>query len=157
MALQLRPMTDAEYTRWRVTDDEAYVQERMRSGEPEEVARRLAAAQIEQLFPGGQPGPGHQLLTIERDGVAIGTLWVGPHPQRPERAESGGLYNIDIESSERGHGLGRTALAMLERRLHDEGYSELSLNVFGHNVVARHLYTSSGYTEAAIVMTKALG
>jgi ribosomal protein S18 acetylase RimI-like enzyme len=156
MAMRLRPMTDPEYERWLASDLESYVQERMRSGEPEEVARHEADKQQQEYFPGGKPGPGHRLLTVESEGAPVGMVWVGPHPKRPEHAESVWLFNIEIDASARGQGLGRAALDLLERQLLTDGRSELSLNVFGHNTVARRLYKSAGYREAAITMTKSL-
>ena len=149
-------MTDPEYERWLAADLESYVQERMRSGEPADVARQEAGRQQQEYFPNGRPGPGHRLLTVESNGAPVGMVWVGPHPRQPSRAESVGLFNIEIHPSARGHGLGRAALDLLERQLVTAGHSELSLNVFGHNTVARKLYNSAGYREAAITMTKSL-
>lgn len=149
-------MTDPEHERWLAADLESYVQERVRSGEPEEVARHEAERQQQEYFPSGRPGPGHRLLTVESDGAPVGMVWVGPHPRQPNRAESVWLFNIEIDASARGHGLGRAALDLLEQQLVTDGHSELSLNVFGHNTVARKLYNSAGYREAAITMTKSL-
>jgi len=150
-------MTDGECREWIAVSREEYVRERIRSGESEDVARRLSNAQHNQLFPDGLPGPGNRLLAVERDGAPIGMVWVGPHPQRSERAESVWLYNIEINADARGHGAGKEALRLLEQQLVAEGHSELALNVFGHNTAARSLYVSSGYREAAITMTKSLG
>jgi hypothetical protein len=36
------------------------------------------------------------------------------------------------------------------------GATTIGLNVFGHNAVARNLYASLGYEEAAVVMRKNL-
>jgi ribosomal protein S18 acetylase RimI-like enzyme len=150
-------MTDAEFADWITVSRGEYVRERVVAGEPEEVARRLSDEQHASLFPDGRPGAGHRLLVIEQDGDPIGMVWVGPHPQRPERSDSVWLYNIEIDQACRGRGVGRAALELLEQRLRADGRTELALNVFGHNSVARHLYSSAGYREVAVTMAKRLG
>jgi ribosomal protein S18 acetylase RimI-like enzyme len=150
-------MTDAEFADWITVSRGEYVRERVVAGEPEEVARRLSDEQHASLFPDGRPGAGHRLLVIEQDGDPIGMVWVGPHPQRPERSDSVWLYNIEIDQACRGRGAGRAALELLEQRLRADGRTELALNVFGHNSVARHLYSSAGYREVAVTMAKRLG
>lgn len=81
---------------------------------------------------------------------------MGPHPRRPDHADSVWLFNIEIDAGARGQGFGRAALDLLERQMLTDAKSELSLNVFGHNTIARNLYNSAGYREAAITMTKTL-
>jgi len=53
-------------------------------------------------------------------------------------------------------GYGRAAMELAEAEALSRGASELGLNVFGHNQVARHLYESMGYTATSINMKKDL-
>jgi len=45
-------------------------------------------------------------------------------------------------------------MELAEAEARSRGASELELNVFGHNQVARQLYESMGYTATAIRMKK---
>ena len=53
-------------------------------------------------------------------------------------------------------GYGRQSMNELESFLKKEGVKQISLNVFPYNTVARNLYQTSGYKEAAITMLKYL-
>jgi ribosomal protein S18 acetylase RimI-like enzyme len=156
MALRLRPMADREFDEWVTSARQEYVRQRVEAGEPEDVAQRLSDEQHEQMFPGGRPGPGHRLFCVDRGGEQIGVVWVGPYPQRPDQNDSVWLYDIEIAAPYRGQGAGRQALTLLEEQLRADGHTELGLNVFGHNLVARELYTSAGYREVAVTMVKPL-
>ena len=108
------------------------------------------------MFPGGRPGPGHRLFAVDQDGARIGHVWVAPLPQRPGRTDVAWLYNFENFEASRGQGTGRETLALLEGELRAEGQTELALNVFGHNRIARALHASAGYREVAITMAKPL-
>lgn len=156
MNLRLRPMTHEEVSSWMDTAREAFAVERMEAGEPEQAARHIADAQYADYFPGGRPAHRHELMVLEEDGARVGMVWVGPHPRRPEASEAAWLYNIEIDRDRRGRGFGRAALRLVEAHLGRSGITELGLNVFGHNEVARRLYATAGYREAAVTMVKKL-
>ena len=61
-----------------------------------------------------------------------------------------------IDEEFRGRGYGREAMLLAEQLARREGALTLGLNVFGHNQVARTLYSSLGYEETAVQMRKAL-
>jgi ribosomal protein S18 acetylase RimI-like enzyme len=133
-----------------------YVEERIASGEKPDEARRIAALQTRKLFPDGKPAPGQLLYrVVDDEAAAVGYLWIGP--RTPENAEAYWVWDVEIDENERGKGLGRAAMVLAEEAARDHGATELGLNVFGHNVVARRLYESMGYQTAAVSMRKPLG
>jgi RimJ/RimL family protein N-acetyltransferase len=103
------------------------------------------------LFPDGKPTGGQHLLTIEDSrGESIGRLFFA------ERSTGIWLYEIEIEESVRGRGLGREAMLAFEQRARELGAEKVTLNVFGGNEVARSLYRSLGYAEESVHMRKRL-
>jgi ribosomal protein S18 acetylase RimI-like enzyme len=63
---------------------------------------------------------------------------------------------VKVEEEFRGQGYGRQAMLLAETLAREEGALTLGLNVFGHNQVARGLYSSLGYHETAVQMRKTL-
>lgn len=157
MSLKLRPMTDDEVARFVAEGLETYVAEYARStGEAEDSVRRQAEQQHAAYFPGGWPAPGHRLLILDSEGQQVGCVWVGPHPDRSDESNLAWLYNIEVDETFRGRGYGRQCLRLVESHLAQQGVTELMLNVFGANTTARALYTSAGYQDVAVTMSKTL-
>jgi len=153
--LSLRPPTAEELSEFVEADLERYVQERVESGEPPDTARRIAQEQSEALFPNGAPAEGQLLFRVLDDrGAAVGTLWIGPHPVG--QAKAFWVWDVRIEEAHRGKGYGRGAMELAELEARRRGATELGLNVFGHNEIARRLYESMGYIPTAIRMRKDL-
>jgi GNAT superfamily N-acetyltransferase len=153
--VSLRPLTDQELSEFIENNVERYVEERVKSGERPDAARRIAREQSEALFPNGAPGDGQLLFRVlDHDGTAVGTLWIGP--QSAGEPGSFWVWDVRIDEKHRGKGYGRETMALAEVEARKQGATELGLNVFGHNRVARHLYESMGYTATAIRMKKDL-
>jgi ribosomal protein S18 acetylase RimI-like enzyme len=149
-------MTAVEASAFAESVLEPYIEGRIASGERPDVARRTAVAQTESLFPGGVPAPGQLLYRVIDDGgTDVGSLWIGPHA--PDRPEAFWVWDVAIDESQRGKGLGRAAMQMAEEEARAHGATELGLNVFGYNSVARRLYESLGYETTAINMRKSFG
>jgi ribosomal protein S18 acetylase RimI-like enzyme len=135
---------------------EPYVAERIAAGDPPADARRIAEEQTHALFPAGHPAPGQLVYHVIDDaGAAVGTLWIGP--RSPERADAFWVWGVEIDERHRGRGLGRAAMRLAEEEAMAHGATELGLNVFGPNAVARHLYVSMGYETTALQMRKVFG
>jgi GNAT superfamily N-acetyltransferase len=151
----VRPMTVDEYDAWIVVETETYAADLARAtGERLEEARARAEQQLRRFLPQGCLTEGVFLMRV-LDGVGepVGTLWVGPHP---DRADAGWVYDVEIDEHRRGEGLGRVAMRAAERLSREAGWTALGLNVFGHNARARALYDSLGYAVASTTMTKSL-
>jgi GNAT superfamily N-acetyltransferase len=148
-------MDEDEVAAFVVGATDGYIEQRIASGEKPAEARRIAEAQTKELFPDGRPAPGQLLYrVVDDEAMAVGSLWIGP--RTPERAEAYWVWDVEIDEGERGKGFGRAAMVLAEEAARDHGATELGLNVFGHNVVARGLYESLGYEPTALNMRKSL-
>lgn len=95
----------------------------------------------EGLLPQGLDTPGHDFLVAlaPADGRRVGFAWLF-HEER-----AGFVYDVVVEETERGRGLGRALMEHAADHLARAGIEVVGLNVFGHNHVARRLYDSLGY------------
>lgn len=148
-------MTADEYARWREAKLRAYAAEMVEAGLLDaESAERRAEEQHREFLPDGLATPRtHLLRVLDETGVAVGVLWVGPHPRKDG---AGWVYDVEIEQHRRGEGLGRAAMLAAEELAREEGWTEIGLNVFGPNHLARTLYDSLGYAVVTTTMSKPL-
>jgi ribosomal protein S18 acetylase RimI-like enzyme len=153
--LRLRPATDAEFGAWRARHNAQYAAEKVAAGDwTAGEADSLAAEQTDHLLPEGPRTPGMLVLTSETpEGEPVGMAWVALDRDRPGAAW---IYHIEVSSGQRGKGYGRALLRAAEQYSARHGATEIGLNVFGPNTVARRLYESSGYEITAINMRKQL-
>lgn len=155
MAAKLIEMDDARLPAWLAVQASEYANEMVASGIPPSIADERARRQTEILFPGGHPADEHHVYVVEIDGEEVGSLWLGPHPDGKPNAAW--VFKIEIEPQRRGQGNGRTAMLLAEGQARLLGRSELGLNVFGFNHIARSLYDSLGYEPTSISMRKKIG
>jgi ribosomal protein S18 acetylase RimI-like enzyme len=148
-------MTDDEFEQWRTRAFESYAQDLARAtGRSIDAARERARGLAPQLLPDGLRSANTWLMVICDDSDApVGTLWIGPHP---ERADSAYIYDIEVDKSRRGEGFGRAAMIAAEELVRGASFREIGLNVFGFNANAQRLYTSLDYRVVATQMTKRL-
>ncbi len=107
------------------------------------------------FFPDGRPARGQHIFRVLDDNeLEVGFLWIGlPREDRPN------LYwvqDIQIDGLQRGQGLGKAAMSLAEDEVRACGGTELGLNVFGHNPIAKSLFESMGYTTTATIMRRVL-
>ncbi len=154
--LRVRPMTADEFEFLRSRLVREYAAEHVRAGNwTEEEAEARSRAQTDELLPQGVETPGVLWLAAETlDGERIGHVWVGP--RLPAGSAGAWIYAIEIEPDQRGKGYGRALLLAAEQEAARNGFRTIGLNVFGSNVVARHLYESAGYEVASLQMRKQL-
>jgi ribosomal protein S18 acetylase RimI-like enzyme len=153
--LRLRPVTAAEFDAWRARLIPGYAADKVRAGDWSEAeAESNATEQTDSLLPEGAGTPGMLLLAAETpDGERVGVVWVALDRDRPGAAW---IYDIEVHPEHRGKGYGRALLQAAEHYSAQHGATEIGLNVFGPNAVARGLYESSGYEITAINMRKRL-
>lgn len=151
--LTLRPMTADEIAPFLEVQWRGYVEHRVEfGGEDRAEAVRIATEQHERFFPDGRPAPGHHLFTArDAAGERVGVLWM--FLRSPDVAW---IFDVEIDQTRRGHGLGRALMLLAHGWAQSQGASVVELNVFGGNAVARGLYTSLGYTERSVHMAKTL-
>jgi ribosomal protein S18 acetylase RimI-like enzyme len=128
-----------------------YIDERVAAGDSPAEAEANAHASFERLFPHGSPAPGQRIGHLVSSEQTIGYLWIGVAGTDPERWW---VWDIMIDEEFRGRGHGREAMLLAEELARREGASTIGLNVFGHNQVARRLYSSLGFRETSVQMRK---
>ena len=150
---QIRPMTSAEFAVYRERSIRDYAAEHVRAGNwNSSQAEALAAKQTDDLLPDGVDTPGMVLLAAETTNAGvIGIVWV---ELQHEQTTGAWIYDIQIDEEFRGAGLGRTTLRSAEEFAKAHGATQLGLNVFGSNAVARHLYETSGFQVKNVLMYK---
>jgi len=153
MNVQVRPMTASEFDAWLPIARTGYAEDMIANGGvgPEQ-AHAKAAVDFATLLPVGLDSEGQWLYAIEEDGDPAGDLWIAEREADVGRTLF--VYDVHVHESRRGRGLGRQAMLFVEDEARRRGIPRVALNVFGGNEVARGLYRSLGYYEAAIWMAK---
>jgi ribosomal protein S18 acetylase RimI-like enzyme len=150
-ALELRPMTEVEFTAYEERSRAQYAAQIVAAGElaPDAAAER-AEADFARLLPEGSATPDAHLWTVLRRGEPVGVGWIGLH--RHESGIAAWIYDVEVVESHRGQGLGRQLMVALHEEGLRLGAASMGLNVFGHNEPALRLYRSLGYTVTSTTM-----
>jgi ribosomal protein S18 acetylase RimI-like enzyme len=137
-------MTPEEYDAYARHAEEDYAQEVHRSGQADlDAARKRAADSFAELLPDGLDSPHMHLWTAVVDDEPVGMGWV--ELREGSATTSAYIFNVELREEARGRGLGRQLMLALHEEARGLGATSISLNVFGHNTVARRLYESLGY------------
>jgi ribosomal protein S18 acetylase RimI-like enzyme len=154
--IYLRPITSAEFDKWKVHSIENYKKEKEKSGLTPEDAQIVAERSFKSLLPEGENSPNQFIYSVveKASEEVIGTLWWGL--QGEGKVKSPWIYDIELQESARGKGYGRATMLAAEKDIKGKGYNKLGLHVFGHNKVARGLYESLGFQTTNVVMSKDL-
>ena len=156
MTLTLRPMTEEEFGPWYEELNGDYERELIDfAGMPPDAARRKAKADHDSLLGDrGLETEGHLVSVLEDEGARVGDLWLA------EQERGGGrflwIYYIRVDAERRGQGYGKQAMRLAEEEARRRGLTQIRLNVWGGNEVARSLYRSLGYSEDSVEMSKAV-
>jgi ribosomal protein S18 acetylase RimI-like enzyme len=150
----LRPMTEDEFEALKAATYATYPEERARAAgggvvtaEEIEAGRR----QIDELMSEGLQSKAHRYWKIVAPEVgAVGDLWV----MVDDAKHRAFIYFIGTDAAYRGRGYGQQALEALEAQMRPLGVTQIALNVWGDNHVARRLYERVGYQPQAILMSK---
>ena len=150
-------MTQEEYDVYRLRSEQDYAQELASSGQLDlEAAVRRSAVEFAELLPDGLDSPGMHLWTAETGDPSepAGLGWI----ELRQRASgvSAWVYDVKVDAARRGQGLGRGLMEALHAAARELGATSISLNVFGHNTTAIHLYDSLGYAVTAQQMRRDL-
>ncbi len=151
--VELREKSLSDRARWLDAMWPEYRRDLLGAGMSEAEATRNVDRNREQLFVDGEPVEGQLIFDVLDGDDVVGSLWLGTKPGSDEWF----IYDIVIDERVRGAGLGRRTMAAAERYVVAHGGRRLGLNVFGPNVVARHLYESMDYRVMAVSMFKDLG
>jgi GNAT superfamily N-acetyltransferase len=148
-------MTVEEFVVWRPQHEREYAENMIDFGgiEPE-AAHEKSKQDFVKLLGDGLDTPGSSLYVADDGGVAVGSIWLA------ERDDEQGtylfVYDVNVDESERGRGLGRLLMVFAEEEARRRSIPRVILNVFGGNEIARNLYRSLRYDEMAVWMRKAV-
>ena len=148
-------MAPAEYDDWVEAAITGYVEQIVGAyrSDPEQTLAR-ARTQFAELLPSGLASPGvYLMVAVDADDAAVGVLWLAARESAPHTAY---VYDVEVAEGRRGEGLGRAIMLAAEDLARAEGFTEMGLNVFGPNTVARRLYESLGYTVDSLNLSKTL-
>ena len=146
--VRLSPVSNSDYARFVEEQVREFASQKVQAGHwRQDEAMALSRHAVEGFLPPEGPRPGHVVWSVlDGSGARVGWIWVGPPPVKTlDVPAKRWLYQITVEPSARGKGVGRAALAATEATLAKEGVHELYLNVFRWNTIARSLYDSAGY------------
>jgi ribosomal protein S18 acetylase RimI-like enzyme len=156
--VHLRAMRADEWDDWRAKAVVDYADDMVRN---EAITREQAMAHSAETTDGlltdGIDTPGHRFFVAEEVSSArrVGHLWFGPRPRNPDPSVAW-LYDVFVEETSRGRGVGRALMQLLEVEARAAGMRRIELNVFGDNAHAQRLYESLAYVEMARQMGKDL-
>jgi ribosomal protein S18 acetylase RimI-like enzyme len=128
----------------RITEE--YIQERMESESvSRETAETIAKNQLKTIT-----GTFYWVVRTE-DSKRIGHVWLAMNSQ-----QECFIYNLALDLTERGQGLGKKLMQLIEQVARDQGALALRLHVFGKNIRAQQLYLKMGFHITNINMAKFL-
>ena len=147
-------MTQGEFDVWRERVVREYAADHVAAGNwtaEESIAK--SEGQLATALPDGLRSHNNHLWTVrDADEAPVGILWIATG-LRPGHAF---IYDIEMDSSRRGEGLGTATLLALEEWARGNGITTIGLHVFAHNEGARRLYNRLGYVETDVQMQKRL-
>lgn len=155
MTIRLDPLDPNSFPQWAERSCREYAADLVSLGTSPGDAQRQAVASLRDSFPEGRTGADNAVFNlIGESGLGVGYLWVGR--DRSDDPTSWWVWDILIDSENRGKGYGREGMKLAEEYARSRGATTLGLNVFGFNYSARRLYESLGYETMSIKMRKTL-
>ncbi|MGG6195303.1 GNAT family N-acetyltransferase [Pantoea allii] len=155
--ITFRPLTADEFaafTDYFIADYAAEIVSNDRISQ--EDALRQARQTILSSFPDGEKTTGHVILSItdtsKDNAQPVGYLWYKPDLT----FRSVFINDFYLFPAFRGQGLGRASMAALEKRLIEQGFTQIRLRVAADNPSARQLYDTAGFQVTGINMNKVL-
>ncbi len=151
--IELQPMNETDFSLFLDRSVVEYAKEKVRAGNwSEEESLERSRKEFEHYLPAGLHSERNFLfMLINENGEKVGYLWFTFFPERPTHA-----FILDFEVYEpfRRRGYASQALAALEAQARAQGFKQIELHVFGHNLAARELYKKSGFIETNVNMAK---
>ena len=152
--VKLHPITEEEFIVWRAESENQYRDEIVRNGATFEEAKKKASDDFDKYLPIGRQSSDQYIFSVKADDVLVGTLWFGVRGAEDNRKAF--IYDIALLEVARGKGFGKQAMLLLEDEVKKIGLRHIGLHVFGHNKIARNLYTTLGYEITNLNMEKIL-
>jgi GNAT superfamily N-acetyltransferase len=138
-ALELRPMTTAEYDHFMDGQLDSYAATLVESGLSPDAAAERSRSQTAALLPDGLHSPGMAFFHAWVGETRVGVLWLN-HDQ-----PMAFVYDVEVVESQRRKGYGAAIMNAAALWSREHGHPVLGLNVFAHNPGAKALYDRLGY------------
>lgn len=148
--VNLQPMSAERYAFWHKNIWKLYFDELVQAGFSESYAKENCNQGIENSMPGGKLAPNNFAFEIVHEEKSVGVVWL------VKQDDEWSIYDIDIDETHRGKGLGRKTMKAIEQYVADQNGTAINLSVFGFNHIARKLYETEGYETVRIQMKKKL-
>jgi ribosomal protein S18 acetylase RimI-like enzyme len=150
--ITLRTMTEDEYADWYEHTLVGYAAAiGPARALTSEQALQQSGKEMAELLPDGLATKEHLIWSAcSVDETVVGNLWIRARKPVPF------VFNIEVNSDQRGHGYGRAIMLAGEEECRRLGFEQLDLNVFNSNETAVGLYNSLGYVTVAQQMRKDL-
>lgn len=155
--LELRKMTPDEYANYMKSSVEKYAEEKQKGeGLTPENALKMAQDSYQRLLPQGLETPEQFLYSIfSKDSQnSIGILWMAKKMNGVKPYTF--IYDIELDAENRGKGLGKDLMQLVEKETLQLGCVSIGLHVYGHNAAAVALYEKSGFETTSRMMKKDL-
>jgi|SRR5579859_2602064 len=156
--VHLASMTEQEFEAFLAFSVRDYAAEKVKAGSwLAAEALDKSQAEFKQLLPEGKDSKNNYLFSIfDKDkNIYVGNIWFAVSDRGGPRHAF--IYDFRILDEFQGQGYGTQAMLAIEAEVQKRGLDTISLHVFGHNHVARHLYEKVGYQTTDLMMTKHVG
>ncbi|MBC7712515.1 MAG: GNAT family N-acetyltransferase [Rhizobacter sp.] len=150
----ITPMVESEFAIWLDQSKKNYRDENHKNGMTLEEAQKKSDDDFGRHLPDGLKSVDQYVMSIKASGEWVGTLWFGVRGAADNRKAF--IFDIVLNESAKGKGYGKQAMTLLEDEVKKLGLRHIGLHVFGHNTVARNLYTKLGYEITNLNMEKVL-
>jgi len=152
----LRPMTELEYTAWLAAVIPSYAADKVALDRwSKEDAIERANKEYEELLPKGlETANNYFFAVLDASGEAVGSLWFVEAERIGYRVAY--VFDIVVKPAYRRQGHAMRALEALEGEAARRGLAGIALQVFGHNLAGRALYSKLGFSATNIQMYKPL-
>jgi GNAT superfamily N-acetyltransferase len=150
-------MTPEEYREWLPWAIEDYAREEAEHKRLDpDRARANMSAFLESVIPRGPRTEGHRMSIVEDavTGERAGYVWWAD--RELDAGPAAWIYDVYIDPSHRGKGLGRGLMAGVEGQVREAGLTRMELHVWVDNDPATSLYRSVGFVPSGMEMFKQL-
>lgn len=153
MSIQLQKLPTEDFKSWLQRSTNEYIGDLVASGQNPAQASAQAKSTMDSAFLQGHPTADNAVFNVYHENLGVvGYLWVGTDTS--EDPAAWWIWDIVIDSDQRGKGLGRRTMLLAEDYARSMGARTLGLNVFGFNTTALELYKSVGYETTSLKMRK---
>lgn len=155
--IELRTMNSQEFADYMKYAVDNYAAEKEKGeGLSKEEALKVSKDSFERLLPKGLESPDQFLFSVIEIATSkpVGILWLAKKMNGDKPYAF--IYDVELKPENRGKGLGKALMNLMENETRRLGCMSVGLHVFGHNEAATALYEKSGFITTSRMMKKDL-